>query len=134
MPAEHDRTTLEKARERVAAQVTPASPGGVTPVAVAGLATGVRRRHTGDDPLGGTVVAPEIGTALRRRRGGGRPLEQEHAERMGAAMGADLSGVRIHDDGEADSIARSVQATAFTAGSDVYFTRGTYAPGTSGGD
>ena len=98
------------------------------------LATGIRRRSVGEDPLGGTTVAPEIGTALRRRQGGGRPLAPEHAERMGAAMGVDLGGVRIHDDGEADTIARSVQATAFTAGSDVYFTRGTYAPGTSGGD
>lgn len=134
MPADHDRTTLEKARERVAASVAPTVPDAVTPVAVEGLATGVRRLSTGDDPLGGTTVAPEIGTALKRRRGGGRPLEPEHAERLGAAMGVDLGGVRIHDDGEADTIARSVQATAFTAGSDVYFTRGTYAPGTSGGD
>ena len=106
----------------------------VAPVAVHGLATGIRRRSAGDDPLGGTTVAPEIGTALRRRQGGGRPLAPEHADRMGAAMGVDLGGVRIHDDGEADTIARSVQATAFTAGSDVYFTKGTYAPGTSGGD
>lgn len=134
MPADHDRTTLEKARERVAAPVAPPAPDAVTPVAVEGLATGVRRLSTGDDPLGGTTVAPEIGTALKRRQGGGRPLEPEHAERLGAAMGVDLGGVRIHDDGEADTIARSVQATAFTAGSDVYFTRGTYAPGTSGGD
>lgn len=134
MPADHDRTTLEKARERVAAPVAPPVPDAVTPVAVEGLATGVRRLSTGDDPLGGTTVAPEIGTALKRRQGGGRPLEPEHAERLGAAMGVDLGGVRIHDDGEADTIARSVQATAFTAGSDVYFTRGTYAPGTSGGD
>ncbi|GEK22984.1 eCIS core domain-containing protein [Cellulomonas xylanilytica] len=135
MPAEHDRTTLERARERVAVQGAPAvRTVAVAPVAVHGLATGVQRRSTGDDPLGGTTVAPEIGTALRRRQGGGRPLEAEHADRMGAAMGVDFSGVRIHDDSEADTIARSVQATAFTAGSDVYFTRGTYTPGTSGGD
>ena len=135
MSAGRDRTTLEKAPERAAAQVAPpVHRDHVTPVAVPGLATGIQRRSVGDDPLGGTTVAPEIGTALRRRQGGGRPLEPEHAERLGAAMGVDLGGVRIHDDGEADTIARSVQATAFTAGSDVYFTRGTYAPGTSGGD
>ncbi|MDQ0372490.1 eCIS core domain-containing protein [Cellulomonas humilata] len=135
MSAGRDRTTLEKAPERAAAQVAPpVHRDHVTPVAVPGLATGIQRRSVGDDPLGGTTVAPEIGTALRRRQGGGRPLEPEHAERLGAAMGTDLGGVRIHDDGEADTIARSVQATAFTAGSDVYFTRGTYAPGTSGGD
>ena len=135
MSAGRDRTTLEKAPEPTAAQAVPTvHRDDVTPVAVHGLATGIRRRSVGDDPLGGTTVAPEIGTALRRRQGGGRPLEPEHAERLGAAMGVDLGGVRIHDDGEADTIARSVQATAFTAGSDVYFTKGTYAPGTSGGD
>ena len=117
MSAGRDRTTLEKAPERAAARAVPTvHRDDVTPVAVPGLATGIQRRSVGDDPLGGTTVAPEIGTALRRRQGGGRPLEPEHAERMGAAMGADLGGVRIHDDGEADTIARSVQATAFTAG------------------
>lgn len=135
MSARHDRTMVETPptgqAERVA---TAAHRDDVSPVAVSGLATGIRRRSVDDDPLGGTVVAPEIDTALRRRQGGGRPLEPEHAERMSAALGVDLGGVRIHDDGEADTIARSVQATAFTAGSDVYFTRGTYAPGTSGGD
>src|SRR5690349_24415183 len=127
MPAGHDRTTLEKAPDPTAAGAgASVHRHDVAPVAVLGLATGIRRRAVGDDPLGGTTVAPEIGTALRRRQGGGRPLEAEHAERMGEAMGVDFSGVRIHDDGEADTIARSVQATAFTAGSDVYFTRGTY--------
>ena len=48
-------------------------------------------------------------------------------------MGADLSGVRVHTDSEADGIARSVQAKAFTHGSDLYFSRGTYDPSSSSG-
>ena len=72
MSAGRDRTTLEKAPERAAAQVVPpVHRDDVTPVAVPGLATGIQRRSVGDDPLGGTTVAPEIGTALRRRQGGG---------------------------------------------------------------
>src|SRR5690349_3552043 len=116
MSAGHDRTTLEKAPDPTAAGAVPSvHRHDVAPVAVLGLATGIQRRSVGEDPLGGTTVAPEIGTALRRRQGGGRALAPEHADRMGAAMGVDLGGVRIHDDSEADTIARSVQATAFTA-------------------
>lgn len=141
MAAEGERSTLEKQRATAAPQVpvrsvarsVPDAPGAEA-VAVPGLAVGIRRRAATDDPLGGTTAAPEVGDALRRRQGGGRPLDPDVAERMGAAMGADFSGVRVHDDAEADRIARSVQATAFTAGADVYFTRGTYAPGTSAGD
>ena len=48
-------------------------------------------------------------------------------------MGADLSAVRIHADPEADQISRSLQATAFTHGQDIYFTQGAYSPGTPGG-
>lgn len=144
MPAENERTTLEKRRLTAAppATVTPATEvstevgrdDAVDAVAVPGLAVDVRRRAGTQDPLGGTAAAPEVADVLRRRQGQGRPLEPAVAQRMGAAMDADLGGVRIHDDAEADTIARSVQSVAFTAGSDVYFSRGTYAPGTPGGD
>ncbi len=141
MPAEGERSTLEKQRVTPALQVpgpvvaraVPDAPG-VEAVAVPGLAVGIRRRAATDDPLGGTTAAPEVGDVLRRRQGRGRPLDPDVADRMGAAMGADFSAVRVHDDAEADRIARSVQATAFTTGADVYFSRGTYAPGTSAGD
>lgn len=144
MPAENERTTLEKRRltaappavagPATAAATEVAQDDAVDAVAVPGLAVDVRRRAATQDPLGGTAAAPEVADVLRRRQGQGRPLEPEVAQRMGAAMDADLRGVRIHDDAEADTIARSVQSVAFTAGSDVYFSRGTYAPGTPGGD
>jgi uncharacterized protein DUF4157 len=139
MPAEGERTTLSK--QHAGPSPAPAAPTVVrsapdTPgaVAVPGLAVEIQRSATTDDPLGGTTAPPEIGDALRRRQGGGRPLDPGVAERMGDAMGADFSRVRVHDDAEADRIARSVQATAFTAGTDLYFSRGTYAPGSAGGD
>ena len=47
---------------------------------------------------------------------------------MGEAMGADLSNVRIHTGDEPAALARSVQATAFTLGRDIFFGAGTYAP------
>lgn len=93
----------------------------------------IRRSAAGSDPLGGTAVRPEVNAALRRRRGRGSALAPEVAASLGEAMNADFSDVRVHTDPEADSIARSVQAHAFTQGSDLYFTAGTYSPGTPSG-
>jgi hypothetical protein len=85
------------------------------------------------DPLGGTAASPEVASALQRRRGRGEPLPPEVAQRFEAQLNTDLSGVRVHADAEADGLARSVQATAFSQGSDIYFRRGTYAPGSTSG-
>ncbi|HVF04094.1 MAG TPA: DUF4157 domain-containing protein [Frankiaceae bacterium] len=97
---------------------------------------GVLRRSAspGPDTLGGTPVRGPVLDVLRRRRGGGSPLPRDVASSMGAAFGGrDFSRVRIHTDGEADRVARSLDAAAFTHGKDVYFTRGSYEPGTEAG-
>ena len=52
---------------------------------------------------------------------------------MEPALGADLSGVRVHTGGEADALARSVRALAFTNGRDIFFRAGRYAPGSAAG-
>lgn len=86
-----------------------------------------------NDPLGGSRVSPEMNEALARLQGRGRPLPSSIAGRMGGAMGADLSDVRIHTGSEPANLARSVQATAFTLGRDIYFGAGSYAPHTTSG-
>lgn len=48
-------------------------------------------------------------------------------------MGADFDDVRVHIGPEPARIARSLQATAFTLGRDIYFGTGAYAPATSAG-
>jgi hypothetical protein len=93
-----------------------------------------RRSSASDDPLGGSDAGPEVCAALRRANGAGRPLDRVDAHRFGQGFGADLSAVRLHTDGQADDLARSVQATAFTHGSDIYFSHGTFTPGTEAGD
>ena len=52
---------------------------------------------------------------------------------MGEAMGADLSRVRIHTGAEPAQLARSVQAAAFTHGTDIYFDDANYAPQSQSG-
>ena len=103
-----------------------------TPV-VAGLA--VRRAGTvdSDDPLGGSAAAPDVVQALQRRRGSGAKLPGQVADQFGSQLGVNLANVRVHADSEASDLARSVQAKAFTHGSDIYFSQGTYAPGTRSG-
>ncbi len=85
------------------------------------------------DPLGGTQVEPGLAARLARRRGAGTRLPATMAEPVGGLLGVDLSAVRVHHDPEADHISRSMQARAFTLGTDVYFTGGTYAPDSSTG-
>ena len=48
---------------------------------------------------------------------------------MEQGLGVDLSGVRLHTDGEANALSRSLNATAFTTGRDVFFRDGAYQPG-----
>jgi hypothetical protein len=85
------------------------------------------------DPLGGTEAAPEVASALDRLRGRGERLPAELAESLGAAIGADFGAVSIHDDASADRLTRSLQARAFTHGTDIYFRAGNYTPATSAG-
>ena len=48
-------------------------------------------------------------------------------------MGADFGGVKVHTDSAAARLSRNVQATAFTHGSDIYFSQGSYQPDTAQG-
>ncbi len=107
----------------------PAPPTAPTPLA--GLARAVAGETT--DVMGGQAVPGEVAVAIRRRAGKGAALPGGVAEDFGAQLGTDLSRVRVHADSEADTIARSVQAKAFTLGHDIYFSSGTYSPGTRSG-
>lgn len=52
---------------------------------------------------------------------------------MGRELGIDTSALRVHTDPEAGSIARSMQAEAFTHGNDIYFAPGRYQPTSDAG-
>jgi hypothetical protein len=70
---------------------------------------------------------------LRRSRGNGRPLAEPLREHMASSLGADLSHVHVHTDGEADRLSHDLNAQAFTIGRDVYFAAGKYDPTSRGG-
>ncbi|MCA1598938.1 MAG: DUF4157 domain-containing protein, partial [Chloroflexi bacterium] len=90
-------------------------------------------------------VAPEVGleggrlsgdlsSRINSNRGGGSPLDDTTRTGMEAAFGLSLGDVRVHTDGEADALNRSVSAKAFTTGSDIFFSTGAYAPGSRHGN
>ncbi len=78
-------------------------------------------------------VPPPIEQRIHRARGGGRGLDSGVRAQMESAFATDFSDVRIHTDGEADSLNRSLNARAFTVGSDVFFRSGNYQPGNTSG-
>jgi hypothetical protein len=80
--------------------------------------------------------APESSQDLGERirsAGGGRPLEGNVQRALEEHLGADLSGVRLHVDSTADALARQVNASAFTSGSDIFFKAGAYNPASAAG-
>ena len=83
-------------------------------------------------PEGGRVP-PEVESAIQRARGGGQPLEDALKEQMSTSLGHDFSEVRVHSGPGADELNRQLSARAFTIGSDIFFTRGAYAPDSIGG-
>ena len=85
------------------------------------------------DMSGGGEVSTDLESEINRARGGGQPLAPEMRLKMGEAMGADFSGVRVHTDGRADGLNRAVGARAFTTGQDLFFKRGAYEPSSRGG-
>ncbi|HSJ74114.1 MAG TPA: DUF4157 domain-containing protein [Miltoncostaeaceae bacterium] len=87
----------------------------------------------GDGILPGGRVHPDVEAAIAARKGGGRPLDATSRERFGAGLGDGLGDVRVHDDDDADALARSVSARAFTVGSDLFFAEGQHQPGTGEG-
>jgi hypothetical protein len=68
-----------------------------------------------------------------QRKGAGSPLPDQARETMEGHLGADLSPVRVHSDGEAASLNRELNAQAFTVGSDIFFAEGKYNPTSSEG-
>ena len=83
--------------------------------------------------LEGGAVEADLQNQINSARGGGQPLDRTVGSKIGGALGADFSGVKVHTDSKSDSLNRSLSAKAFTLGSDVFFSKGAYNPGTHGG-
>ncbi|MVN88036.1 DUF4157 domain-containing protein [Deinococcus sp. HMF7620] len=70
---------------------------------------------------------------IQARRGSGHPLPEAIQRHLEQGLNQDLSRVRIHDDAEANLLAKGVNATAFTTGNDIFFQSGRFSPNTQSG-
>jgi hypothetical protein len=95
----------------------------------AGVVAALQRSHDGHDhgEDDRSPVHDVVGS------GGGRPLEPEVRADMESRLGHDFGDVRVHDDGAAHASAKSVNAHAYTVGSNVVFQRDQYDPGSDAG-
>src|SRR5260221_14094093 len=90
---------------------------------------GIMQRATvGAAPL--NTVPPIVHEVLRSS---GQPLDAGTRAFMEPCFGYDFSQVRVHTDAKAAESAQAVNALAYTAGRDVVFGAGQYAPETSKG-
>jgi hypothetical protein len=95
-------------------------------------------RSADDQPLRRAAAAPVVGLEggpvgsdiegrIRGKIGGGTALPASTRATMESGFGHDFSDVRVHQDGESDSLNRAMTAKAFTTGSDI-FLRGDASP------
>jgi hypothetical protein len=89
----------------------------------------VQRREN----LGEGEASTDLESSIQSARGGGQSLDASLQDKMGQAMGADFSGVKVHTDSRSDQLNKSIQAKAFTTGQDVFFKQGQYNPTSKGG-
>jgi hypothetical protein len=68
---------------------------------------------------GGALDANAAGM-IDSMRGAGSGLAEHVRAAAEPALGVDLAGVRVHQDGASDSLARGMTARAFTTGSDIF--------------
>jgi hypothetical protein len=81
----------------------------------------------------GFEAGPDVERGVASQRGQGAGLTAQTRAFMEPRFGADFSGVRIHNDAQADTLNRSISARAFTTGNDIFFRRGEYQPGSADG-
>ncbi len=78
-------------------------------------------------------VTPNLESRINALQGGGQSLSKETRNFFEPRFGRDFSNVKIHSDSNANQLARSINARAFTRGNDVVFGGGEYSPESSSG-
>jgi hypothetical protein len=92
-----------------------------------------REAEQGAGILPDGTVHSDVQSTIDATRGSGSDLDTSVSARLSGSLG-DLSDVRVHTDDTADQLNRSVSARAFATGTDVYFAKGEYNPGSASGD
>ena len=75
----------------------------------------------------------QLAQRVEKAIGTGNQLDSDVLGDLESGLGVNLTNLRIHQDAEADSLAHSFKAAAFTTGSDIFFRHGTFNPRTENG-
>jgi outer membrane protein OmpA-like peptidoglycan-associated protein len=89
----------------------------------------IQRKPDGAAP----AASPKLSSQIENSAGRGNPLPDKTLLEMNHSFGSDFSGVRIHQDNDAVSMNRELEAQAFTHGNDIYFNDGKFDPEQSEG-
>ncbi len=130
-PAEHEADAIA---DEVLARLRGPGGGGADDGDGSGDGPRIRRSSSGPDPLGGLEVDPATSNDIDKARSRGSALPGDVRSRMEQGFGQDFSSVRIHQDKESDRLNRALQAQAFTTGTDIFFSGGSYRPQTESGE
>ena len=85
----------------------------------------------GEEPAGEQKSQELLGQA---RSSEGHSLPGDLKAKFEASLGANLNQVRVHTGEQSAEAARSINAQAYTEGTDIHFERGQYAPATRKGE
>lgn len=83
--------------------------------------------------INGRTVDREVESEIRTLKGKGRALDRPLREYFEPRMGVDLGHVRIHTGDQANRLATTLNARAFTQGNNIVFKNGEYQPGSDKG-
>jgi hypothetical protein len=141
----HARDYVEPVVARARVGLHKWKQGGVAAIAGELAEAGLGASGGSAPPPGAVAMAPQVQKleapggattlgSLEGELGAGRPLDPGTASRMSSALGADVSGARIHTGPIAAGKAAQANATAFAVGQNVVMGGNAPAPGTLAGD
>ncbi|MGB7521327.1 MAG: DUF4157 domain-containing protein, partial [Spirulinaceae cyanobacterium] len=87
-------------------------------------------RHGGEQ---GGGVDSGVEQNIQGAKGSGQELSEKIKEPMEQAFGSDFSQVKVHTDGNANQLNRSLNSRAFATGQDIFFKQGEYNPENTSG-
>lgn len=80
-----------------------------------------------------STASPQVSSKIDNTTGKGNALPPKAMHEMNSSFGFDFSNVRLHNDSEAVTMNKELQAQAFTHGTDIYFNEGKFDPDSAQG-
>jgi len=90
------------------------------------ISRGAVQRSGGNE---GFQAPAEVSELIESQRGKGAALSTQTQTTMGRLFGRNFSDVRVHTDQTASRLNKDLSARAFTVGTDIFFSSGSYQPG-----